>query len=153
MASDYDAKTCPRKCQEQYSPMCAARADGKTEVFLNECFLSMENCNKAPEQSNQGQALTTISNRRKEKQWRLLNECRRLWFHEKRKIKFQSIAGIHLESLSFATAKIYLFSQDLPEEMIRVFLCSSIILLSIRIMQRVITETIPRLQLFVIISF
>lgn len=47
--SEYNEKSCPRRCQEQYYPICGVNADGDNCVFVNDCYMSMENCNKPAE--------------------------------------------------------------------------------------------------------
>ncbi|XP_031630435.1 uncharacterized protein LOC116345319 [Contarinia nasturtii] len=48
--SDYDENTCPRRCSEQYYPLCGINQAGDTKVFTNDCYMSMENCNQLPQQ-------------------------------------------------------------------------------------------------------
>lgn len=44
--SEYDEKSCPRRCSEAYYPMCGINQNGETKVFVNDCYMSMENCNQ-----------------------------------------------------------------------------------------------------------
>lgn len=44
--SGYNEFTCPKRCNELYNPICGQNGDGESNVFVNECYMSMENCNK-----------------------------------------------------------------------------------------------------------
>ncbi|XP_055314266.1 U-Kazal-Dg21.2-like [Sitodiplosis mosellana] len=47
---DYDEHTCPRRCSEAYYPLCGINQAGDTKVFVNDCYMSMENCNQLAQQ-------------------------------------------------------------------------------------------------------
>lgn len=49
--SDYDEFSCPRRCSEIYNPLCGINKVGDTKVFVNDCYMSMENCNQLKHQS------------------------------------------------------------------------------------------------------
>lgn len=51
LLDDYDENTCPKRCNEQYSPICGEKANGDKQIFVNSCHMSMENCQKP---SNEG---------------------------------------------------------------------------------------------------
>lgn len=51
--SDYDENSCPRRCSEQYYPLCGINQSGDTKVFVNDCYMSMENCNQLAQQGQQ----------------------------------------------------------------------------------------------------
>lgn len=42
--SEYTETSCPRRCSEDYYPLCASNDIGETKVFVNDCYLAMENC-------------------------------------------------------------------------------------------------------------
>lgn len=48
--SEYDEKSCPRRCSEAYYPVCGINQNGDTKVFVNDCYMSMENCNQLAHQ-------------------------------------------------------------------------------------------------------
>lgn len=52
-SSDYDEYTCPRRCSEAYYPLCGINQAGDTKVFVNDCYMSMENCNQLAQQGMQ----------------------------------------------------------------------------------------------------
>lgn len=59
--SDYDEYTCPRRCSEQYYPMCGINQAGDTKVFVNDCYMSMGNCNQLAQQGKWHQLITHFS--------------------------------------------------------------------------------------------
>lgn len=47
--SEYNEDSCPRRCSEEYHPLCGANKSGETtKVFVNDCYMAMENCNRLP---------------------------------------------------------------------------------------------------------
>lgn len=49
-SSDYDEFSCPTRCNEAYRPLCAVNKAGETKMFVNDCYMAMENCNRLPPQ-------------------------------------------------------------------------------------------------------
>lgn len=47
--SEYNEKSCPRRCSEQYNPICGVNEAGDNCVFVNDCYMAIENCNAAAE--------------------------------------------------------------------------------------------------------
>lgn len=45
-ADDDLSKRCPKRCKEDYTPMCCKNLDGETNMFLNECWVDYINCNQ-----------------------------------------------------------------------------------------------------------
>lgn len=43
---DYDEYSCPDRCKELYAPICGQNDDGDQQIFVNSCYMSMENCDK-----------------------------------------------------------------------------------------------------------
>lgn len=50
--SEYTANSCPRRCTEDYYPICATNKLGESKVFVNDCYMAMENCNQSPQRGN-----------------------------------------------------------------------------------------------------
>lgn len=50
--SEYDENTCPSRCSFDYYPVCGINQIGDTKVFVNDCYMSMENCNQLTQQGN-----------------------------------------------------------------------------------------------------
>lgn len=48
--SEYDEKSCPRRCSEAYYPLCGINENSDTKVFVNDCYMAMENCNQLAHQ-------------------------------------------------------------------------------------------------------
>lgn len=46
LSNEYNEKSCPRRCSEDYYPQCGINQNGDTKVFVNDCYMSMENCNQ-----------------------------------------------------------------------------------------------------------
>lgn len=50
--SEYTTNSCPRRCTEDYYPICATNKLGESKVFVNDCYMAMENCNQSPQRGN-----------------------------------------------------------------------------------------------------
>lgn len=50
--SEYNENSCPLRCNEAYYPLCGKTESGETKVFVNDCYMSMENCNQLPQRGN-----------------------------------------------------------------------------------------------------
>lgn len=44
-SDEYNEFTCPQRCNEWYSPVCGRNDDANNKMFVNPCYMSMENCN------------------------------------------------------------------------------------------------------------
>lgn len=55
--SEYNEKSCPRRCSEQYNPICGVNEAGDNCVFVNDCYMAMENCNVAAEKGEFNQMM------------------------------------------------------------------------------------------------
>lgn len=42
--SEYGENSCPRRCGEDYYPVCGQNEVGETKVFVNDCYMAVENC-------------------------------------------------------------------------------------------------------------
>lgn len=48
---EYNEFTCPERCNEWYSPVCGRNDDSNNKMFVNPCYMSLENCRQP---SNKG---------------------------------------------------------------------------------------------------
>lgn len=49
--NEYNEIKCPKRCMEKYNPICGKNSDGEMMMFVNTCYMSMENCNKSENKS------------------------------------------------------------------------------------------------------
>lgn len=47
--SEYTEYSCPRRCKEDYYPICGTNKSGESKVFVNDCYMALENCNQSPQ--------------------------------------------------------------------------------------------------------
>lgn len=47
VSDEYNETTCPHRCSEMYRPFCGENNNGETQMFPNECYMSMVNCGKS----------------------------------------------------------------------------------------------------------
>lgn len=51
LQSEYNEYSCPIRCSEDYYPLCAVNGVGDTKVFVNDCYMAMENCKRPKSKS------------------------------------------------------------------------------------------------------
>lgn len=70
LPSEYTTNSCPRRCTEDYYPICATNKSGESKVFVNDCYMALENCNQSPQRGNFLVArLSIVSDARRVKRW------------------------------------------------------------------------------------